>query len=171
MTETTTTNVTALPGAPDGGRAFDPLFGRWHVHNRKLLDVLDPDCTEWAEFGATVEVSPILGGTGNIDICQFDYEVPFEGLTLRLYDPKTGVWRIWWASTRQPGQLDVPVEGRFTDGRGVFTSDEMLAGRMTKVRFEWTGLAAGAPRWEQSFSYEGGQTWKAKWTNTWTPAA
>jgi hypothetical protein len=162
----------AGPGraADDGASAFDPLFGHWQVHNRKLADVLDPNCAEWVEFGASVEVRPVLGGAGNIDIGLFDYEEPFEGLTLRLFDPQTALWRIWWTSTRQPGQLDPPVEGRFTGGVGVFTCEEVLAGRLTTVRFEWTGFAAGAPRWAQSFSYDGGQTWKTNWTNTWTRA-
>jgi|HubBroStandDraft_1064217.scaffolds.fasta_scaffold391538_1 hypothetical protein len=168
MTETVTTAAGLRP--EDGAGAFDPLFGRWRVRNRKLRDVLDPDCTEWVEFGATIEVQPIFGGLGNIDIGQFDYEVPFEGLTLRLYEPETGLWRIWWASTRQPGELGDPVLGRFSGGTGVFTAEEELAGRPAIVRFEWTGFAVGAPRWEQSFSYDGGQTWTTNWTNTWTRA-
>jgi hypothetical protein len=167
MTETVTAPDTTL----DGAAAFDPLFGRWLVQNRKLRDVLDPDCTEWTEFGATIEVWPIFGGMGNLDLGQFDLDVPFEGLTLRLYDPQTGHWRIWWTSTRQPGQLEAPVEGGFSAGKGVFTCDEVLAGQLTKVRFEWTGFAEGAPRWEQSFSYDDGLTWKTNWVNDWRRAS
>jgi hypothetical protein len=29
---------------------FDFLPGRRHVHNRKLVDPLDPDASEWIEF-------------------------------------------------------------------------------------------------------------------------
>jgi hypothetical protein len=166
MSETVTEQATTT----DGAAAFDPLFGHWRMHNRKLRDVLDPDCSEWVEFDATVDMWPVLGGLGNIDVGKFELDVPFEGLTLRLYDPERQLWRIWWTSTRQPGQMDAPVEGRFTKGRGVFTADEVLAGRMTKVRFEWTGFAAGAPRWEQSFSYDDGQTWRTNWINTWVRA-
>jgi hypothetical protein len=171
LTDAAGADSTAGQRPEDGAHAFDALFGRWQVRNRKLRDVLDPGCTEWIEFGAAIEVRPIFNGAGNIDIGQFDYEVPFEGLTVRLYDPETGLWRIWWASTRQPGQLGEPVLGRFSGGTGVFTADEELAGQLIRVRFEWTGFAAAAPRWEQSFSYDGGQTWKTNWINTWTPAA
>src|SRR5690348_14741184 len=108
----------------DGSTAFDPLFGRWHVHNRKLRDILDPDCTEWVQFAARVECRPILDGSGNIDFGTFHLDPPFEGFTLRLYDPQSGLWRIWWTSTRQPGELDIPVEGRFTNGTGLFECEQ-----------------------------------------------
>jgi hypothetical protein len=28
--------------------AFDFIYGHWRVHNRKLRDVADPNCEEWA---------------------------------------------------------------------------------------------------------------------------
>jgi hypothetical protein len=149
--------------AADGAHAFDPYFGSWRLQVRKLRDVLDPDCEEWIEFEGTNEVRPIFGGNGNVELACFPGEPRFEGLNVRLFDPQAGLWRVWWASTRQPGEMGPPAEGRFTAGSGLFESDEVLAGRQVKVRFEWTGLADGAPHWEQSFSYDGGQTWKVNW--------
>jgi hypothetical protein len=32
---------------------FDFIFSSWHVHNRKLRDVADPDCRDRVEFDAT----------------------------------------------------------------------------------------------------------------------
>ncbi|GLZ79979.1 hypothetical protein Afil01_47860 [Actinorhabdospora filicis] len=145
---------------------FDPYFGQWKLHTRKLRDVLDPDCEEWIEFDGSNDVQPILGGLGNIEKSVNYGEEDFYGMSIRLFDPAAGVWRIWWASSKFPGQMGVPNEGVFTDGVGTFVTDEELNGRMTRVRFQWTGIAEGKPRWEQSFSYDEGATWKLNWVTT-----
>jgi len=96
-----------------------------------------------------------------------DGGAPFVGFTLRLFDPSDQTWRIWWSSTRAPGVLDTPVVGRFTDGHGVFDATDTIAGRATLVRFEWF---ADQPLWQQSFSYDGGETWNLNWQMRFTKA-
>jgi hypothetical protein len=82
---------------------------------------------------------------------------------LRLFDPASGIWKIWWSSTRAPGVLDPPVEGRFEEDHGVFECEDVIAGRRAIVRFEWLTANKDSPRWQQSFSYGGGQTRKLNW--------
>ncbi len=151
---------------PDGRDDFDFIFGRWRIHNRKLRDTADPDCTEWVEFEATSHAEPILGGLGHID--RMWAEAPpaaraFEGFTLRQFDPDQRIWRIWWASTNRPGYLDPPVVGAWRDGRGRFECDDVLRGRAVKVRFEWRHDSPETARWEQTFSFDGGATWRSNW--------
>jgi hypothetical protein len=152
-----------------GRHDFDFIFGSWHIRNRKLADVTDPGCDEWVEFDATSRAEPILGGLGHVDRMFAD---EFEGYTLRQVDPVTGTWRIWWASTRNPGHLDPPVEGSWTDGRGTFLCEDVIRDAKVTVRFEWTHAADGATAcWEQSFSYDDGATWRVNWTMNLTRTA
>jgi hypothetical protein len=151
----------------DGRSDFDFLFGEWNVANRKLTDVLDPECIEWTSFVSTARIGPLLSNLANMD-CYSTVEFPecgaMEGITLRLFNPRTRLWRIWWASTREPGVLDTPVEGRFAGDIGEFYSEEVLNGVPVRVRYMWTRTDPLRPHWAQAFSYDRGTTWKTNWT-------
>jgi hypothetical protein len=139
----------------------------WTVLNRKLVDVTDPTCADWLEFKATSEAYPILNGIGHIDRIYVPEPVSgtsFEGFTLRLFEPTSATWGIWWSSSRVPGVLDPPVRGQFADRRGVFDCEDVIGGHAVKVRFEWLVADPDAPRWQQSFSYDSGTTWHLNWT-------
>jgi hypothetical protein len=140
---------------------FDFLPGRWHVANRKLADTLDPDCDEWEEFDASSEARAMLGGAGNVDHFR---TAGYEGFSLRLYDPDEDLWRIWWSSTARPGRLDPPVEGRFTaPGFARFECEDVLEGVPIGMRFDWSDVTGDSALWQQSFSFDGGATWKLNW--------
>lgn len=142
-------------------RDFDFLQGTWTVHNRKIRDNTDPDCTEWIEFDARSEASLILNGAGNVDQLWVD---DFVGFTLRLWSPDEGVWRIWWSASNAPGVLDVPVIGGFTDGVGRFDGIQRIRDLDVIVRFEWVTKDPTEPQWNQYFSRDAGQTWVHNWT-------
>ena len=150
----------------DGRHDFDFLFGEWRIANRKLEDPLAEEPTRWLAFEATSETVPILGGLGNYDTYSapdFPGRSGFEGFGLRLFDHETKLWRIWWASTGGRGRLDTPVVGRFRGGEGQFGCDDVLAGRALKVRFDWKDITPLSARWEQSFSFDDGQSFVTNW--------
>ena len=157
----------------DGRHDFDFIFGDWTIHNRKLRDVIDRGCEEWVEFASTSHAEPIFRGLAHIDRIDAGPDTPggpWEGLTLRQFDPQQRLWRIWWASSRNPGHVDPPLSGRFTNGIGVFIGDDCLDGRPIKLRFYWTTPEAGRARWTQEFSYDEGDTWHPNWTMDFTKA-
>jgi hypothetical protein len=151
--------------AAEGPDDFDFLFGSWRIHNRRLVDPLD-ESAAWSEFEAASEAYPILRKLGNVqlyDAPNFPGRPGFQGYALRLFDPKTLLWRIWWASTAGLGQLDNPVIGSFRNGMGRFEGDDTINGREIRVRFLWTDITDTSARWEQSFSFDGGRTFIPNW--------
>jgi hypothetical protein len=150
----------------DGRHDFDFLFGRWRISNRKRVNPLVADDDEWIEFEAESEAHPIVGGGGNIDTYrapEFPGRPGFEGFTLRLHEPATGLWRIWWASSIGDGHLDEPVVGRFEDGVGIFECDDVIDSVPLRVRYTWTVETWDSLRWEQSFSFDHGASWDTNW--------
>jgi hypothetical protein len=153
-------------GQDDGRHDFDFVFGTWRIANRKRVRMLVQGDTEWVEFEAYGEARPILGGLGNVDTYsapEFPGRPGFEGFTLRLFEPDTGLWRIWWASTIGNGVIDPPVVGRFEEGEGRFECDDVLDGVAIRVRYDWTNIGPTSITWEQSFSFDGGATWDKNW--------
>jgi hypothetical protein len=162
-----TTTPDASAAARDGRADFDFLFGTWRVVARRAKDMLDAAPAEWHEFEMTQSAQPILGGLGNVDTCETDSGPdgePFQGVTMRLFDPRERAWRIWWASSRNPGHLDPPLTGRFDDGVGTFHGHDVVDGREVDVRFIWRTTGPGTPTWEQAFSLDGGQSWFTNFT-------
>ena len=154
----------------EGARDFDFLIGKWTVLHRRLKRRLVGD-SEWIEFAGPASVRKILAGWGNIDECQIPLPSgAYTGATLRLFNPRTALWSIYWMDSRNPG-LDPPMIGKFENGRGLFYGDDTFDGRPIRVRFIWTPLPDHRCRWEQAFSVDGGDTWETNWTMSFTPAA
>jgi hypothetical protein len=139
---------------------FDFLTGTWNVANRWRMDFLDED-SPWEEFPAVSRASRHFDGAANFDEIIFPTK-GFAGLTLRLYDPATRQWSLYWAS-RRTGTLFPPVTGQFSGGIGEFYGDDSHHGTAVRVRFIWSDLTAGSAHWEQAFSTDDGKTWITNW--------
>lgn len=141
---------------------FDFLHGDWEVEHDKLVDPFGPADGPRANFRSTASVQPILNGLGNADQTQGTLSdgTDFAGYSLRLYDPASDEWVIWWASTSRPGVLDDPVRGRFVDGVGTFVGPAEVDGRQFLARFHWVGTDGPHPVWQQDFSFDDGATWQ-----------
>ncbi|MBI3650523.1 MAG: hypothetical protein HY231_05680 [Acidobacteria bacterium] len=141
---------------------FDFLAGKWKVHNRKLKTRLN-HCDEWIEFDAVQECYPVLGGFGNVDHFRTEFGgVPFEGLTLRLFNPANRLWSLYWADNKVV-VLDVPVVGSFENKIGKFYAKDIFNGKEILVQFHWEITDADNLIWSQAFSADRGNTWEWNW--------
>ena len=146
----------------DGRNDFDFLMGAWKVRHCMLKDRLKGS-EEWIEFEGDTVARKILNGIGNLDDNLIQMKTgPVHAVTLRLFNPTSREWSIYW-STDRTGILDVPVIGGFKDGLGQFYSQEVFEGRHIYSRFIWSKITATACQWEQAFSEDGGKTWETNW--------
>jgi hypothetical protein len=154
------------PSERDGRHDFDFLFGSWQIANRRLENPLDEQSTHWREFDSTAESQPILVGLGNIDLCSAPNFPGLPGLpgacaeALRAGTPSLA--NLVGVDLGQ-GQLDTPVVGRFEDGAGRFECDDVVAGVPLRIRFDWSDVTPSSARWQQSFSFDGGASYRPNW--------
>ena len=69
---------------------FDFELGIWKIHLKSLVHPLTGPTT-WVEFDGTSVTRKVWGGRTDLEELETDSPVcgHIEGLTLRLYDPKT----------------------------------------------------------------------------------
>ena len=144
---------------------FDFLVGKWVLKDKKLKSRLT-NSNEWIEFESTVEMHKLLNGIGNMDVYRTAVDgKPFEGIALRLFNPKTKLWSIYWADSNL-GIMDVPVVGSFEGNLGKFFCKDKFKGKDIIVVFLWDKTDPNNPVWSQAFSPDNGKTWEVNATNT-----
>lgn len=153
----------AMTASPRSSRHdFDFLLGEWAITNRRLKEPL-AGCDEWTEFDASQHCHQILQGLGDYDIFSTELDgKPFEGFTLRLFDPRTRLWTLYWADS-SGAKLDGGKVGSFDGDIGEFYAREAVAGKDVIVRFHWDKRDPNAPVWSAAFSGDQGHTWEWNW--------
>lgn len=154
--------LTINPSSKSTKNDFDFFVGEWKIKNKKLKDRLS-NCNDWVEFEATQECHQVLRGIANTDdfLAEFD-GVPFEGMTLRLFNPKTKLWSIYWADSNM-GVLDKPVVGSFENNIGLFYAKDIFHDKEILVVFKWDKTDVNNPVWSQAFSEDNGKSWEWNW--------
>ena len=162
----------APAAAPDHQHDFDFEFGSWTVQLRRLVHPLTGSHT-WTEYTGTSVVRTIWSGRANLgelEVVDRATHARLEGLSLRLYDPRTGEWSLYFSNSAD-GALGVPTVGHFEGGRGEFFDREDFNGRPIAVRFVFSDITPRSFRFEQSFSGDDGRTWEPNWIATFNRAA
>jgi hypothetical protein len=147
---------------------FDFLVGKWKMYNRRLNKRFE-NCKDWTEFISMDENHKILSGTADMDTYSTT-EMPgmegklFEGVTLRLFNPQTRLWSLYWVASNV-GALDPPVVGSFENKVGHFFTKDIINGKKVIVMFRWDARNQDRPVWSQAFSPDNGKTWEWNWYN------
>lgn len=159
-------NLNIQPSATSSKDDFDFLVGTWNVENRKLVDRLS-NSDEWIEFDAVLEMRKTLLGIGNFET--FTAEIdgkPFAGEAVRLFDPTTRLWSIYWADSNF-GKLDAnPVIGSYEGSVGKFYTRDKFGEKEIIVLYQWDKSDPEHPIWSQAFSADEGETWEWNWYMT-----
>ena len=149
----------------DGQHDFDWEIGSWKTRLSRLLHPLT-GTDEWIEYVGTTVVRKVWDGRANL--VELSVEGPdgrFEGLNLRLYDPRARQWSLYYANAATD-TLGPPSVGEFRDGRGEFYSQETFNDRTILVKFVISVVTPDSARFEQSFSDDGGRSWELNWIAT-----
>jgi hypothetical protein len=149
----------------DGQHDFDFAVGSWKFHLKRLKQRL-AGSNEWVELDGTVVCRKVLDGRGEVEelnVESADKHMHIQGLALRLYNPESHQWSIYWANGADGVLEQSPMVGQFNNGRGEFYNQQIYQGRAIYARFVWSDVTTNTPHFEQAFSVDGGKTWETNW--------
>jgi hypothetical protein len=146
----------------DGQHDFDFEIGTWKIYLKKLVHPLTGSTT-WVEFDGTSVTRKAWEGRADMEEFETDGAAGhIEGMTVRLYNPQSHQWSLYWANAKD-GTFLTPLIGGFKDGRGEFYDQEFYKGKSIYNRFIWSEITPNSAHFEQSFSTDGGKTWETNW--------
>lgn len=90
----------AVSDKRDGQHDFDFLVGTWKFHLKRLVRRL-AGSTEWVEFDGTTVCRKVLDGRAEVEEMNVDSaekHIHIQGLALRLYNPESHQWSIYWVN-------------------------------------------------------------------------
>ena len=156
--------ATALaPAARDGQHDFDFGEGTWHTHIVRHIDPFD-DKSAVIEIEGTVSSRKVWGGHAWLE--QIEADGPkghWQALNLFLYNPTAHQWSQSFSNSNT-GTLGSPFVGSFKDGRAELYCQDTFNDKAILVRAVWSNITADAHRYEESFSDDGGKTWRLSFT-------
>ena len=143
----------------DGAHDFDFGSGTWHTHIKRTLDPFD-DKSPSMELDGSVSSRKVWGGRAWLEEIQADGpKGHWQAMTLFLYNPQAHQWSMNFINSKM-GTLNSPLIGEFKDGHGDLFQQDTFKDRAILVRGRWSNITADAHTYEESYSDDGGKTWK-----------
>lgn len=138
---------------------FDFNFGSWHTEITRIADPFDAP-QQTMQLNGTVTVRKIWGGRASLEEIEADGpKGHFEGLTLFLYNPKAHQWSQSFISSSM-GVLNSPTIGSFKDNVGQLFNSDTFKDRSILVKGTWAHIEPNSHTYEESYSDDGGKSWK-----------
>jgi hypothetical protein len=157
-----------VPSKTSSEKDFDFVIGYWSVKNRMLKTRLAKS-NDWVEFDSTIETRKVLQGLGNVETYKSTFNgKSFEGMAVRLYDPKARLWSVYWTDINGPSLAGDPVVGSFENGVGKLYADDNFNGKPVIQLYQWDSRDPDHPIWSQALSTDKGKTWEWNWYMTLT---
>lgn len=148
----------ATAQSADQQHAFDFHFGTWRTHILSRSSTAS-GATRWNKMTGAVIDQPLWNGRANLEKIEASGAAGhFQGLTLFLYDPKTGQWSQQFASSSD-GIMEEPVYGEFKNGHGVFYGWSGNGNKKALERDMWSNITPNSYHFEIASSADGGKTW------------
>lgn len=146
------------PSAQSSQHDFDFLAGEWNVKNRRLVK------EQWIEFSSVIHMRITLNGMGNVENYYAVFDgAAFEGQAVRLFNPVTRLWTIYWMDSNNMLMDATPVSGSFHDGVGKFYAAVIRNNNPAIMLYQWDVTNKDQPKWSQAFSFDNGIQWEWDW--------
>lgn len=156
------------PSATSSPNDFDFLVGKWKVHNRRLNKILSGS-NDWTEFESELHMRKTLNGIGNVENYYATFGgKPFEGQAVRLFNPRTKLWTVYWMDSSWGTMDEHPVTGSFENGIGKLYAKDTYGDKEVISLYQWDATDPKHPKWAQALSDDGGKTWEWNWEMTLT---
>lgn len=151
-----------LAAPRDGQQDFDWEIGAWDTRLKRLREPLSGK-TQWLDYAGTSVIKPLMGKRANlVELDVRGAAGHIAGVSLRLYQPKTGQWTLHFANLAN-GMMTDPMTGAFHQGQGIFHGQDTVNGRNVFVRFLIIPVSTDEVRFEQAYSADGGKHWETNW--------
>lgn len=151
------------PSATSSEKDFDFLVGKWKVKNKQLRT--GPNNTKvWIEFDAELHMRKSIAGLGNVENYYATFNgKPYEGQAVRLFNPRTKLWTVYWMDSNWATMDQHPVSGSFENKVGKLYAKDSFNGKPIVVLYQWDATDPDHPKWSQASSEDNGLTWEWNW--------
>lgn len=145
-----------------GQYEFDFEIGTWKTTLKRLKTPLSGS-SQWIEYTGTKVVKKVWNGLANlVELDVNGASGQITSLSLRLYDPQSQQWSLYFADTNSDG-IALPTISKFKNGRGEFYYQEIFNGRYIFVRCVISDITSNSYQFEQAYSNDGCKTWEVNW--------